>query len=185
MKHNIVDGIRLSTALAGIVLAFTGFAHAGAGGTQRSQKAEKAKKGTLNIAVATNVGSLRLEPGEYEVKQVNSADRLSGLHAIPTTRTHKRVYLCINGKRSAKQRSQCRRSLPQPNTRNYWSRRTATRRSAWRSAVTGLTICSKLRSRAESQARLLFCGTRIPACAIRVSAVKARPAEPSMSVIAI
>ena len=73
MKHNIVDGIRLSTALAGIVLAFTGFAHAGAGGTQRSQKAEKAKKGTLNIAVATNVGSLRLEPGEYEVKQVNSA----------------------------------------------------------------------------------------------------------------
>ena len=41
-------------------------------GTQPSQKAEKAKKGTLNIAAATNVGGLRLEPGEYEVKQVDS-----------------------------------------------------------------------------------------------------------------
>jgi len=73
MKHNIVNRIRLFTALAGIVFAFAGFAHAGAVGTQRSQKAEKAKKGTLNIAAATNVGGLRLEPGEYEVKQVNSA----------------------------------------------------------------------------------------------------------------
>jgi hypothetical protein len=73
MKHSIVNRIRLFTALAGIVLAFAGFAHAGPGGTQRSRKAERAKKGTLNIAAATNVGGLRLEPGEYEVKQVNSA----------------------------------------------------------------------------------------------------------------
>ena len=58
--------MRLFTALAGIVLAFAGFAHAGSIGTQHSQKAEKAKKGTLKIAAASNVGGLRLEPGEYE-----------------------------------------------------------------------------------------------------------------------
>jgi hypothetical protein len=43
MKHSIVDRIRLFTALAGMVLAFAGLAHAGAVRTQRSQKAEKAK----------------------------------------------------------------------------------------------------------------------------------------------
>ena len=73
MKHSIVDRIRFFTALAGIVFAFAGLAHAGAVGTQCSQKAERAKKGTLNIAAATNVGGVRLEPGEYEVRQVNSA----------------------------------------------------------------------------------------------------------------
>jgi hypothetical protein len=73
MKHSIVNRIALLTALAGIVLAFARFADAGAVGTQPSQKAENGKKGTLNIAVATNVGGLRLEPGTYEVKQVNSA----------------------------------------------------------------------------------------------------------------
>jgi hypothetical protein len=73
MKHSIVDRIRFFTALAGIVFAFAGLAHAGAVRTQRSQKAERAKKGTLNIAAATNVGGVRLEPGEYEVRQVNSA----------------------------------------------------------------------------------------------------------------
>ena len=73
MKHSIVDRIRFFTALAGIVFGFAGLAHAGAVGTQRSQKAERAKKGTLNIAAATNVGGVRLEPGEYEVRQVNSA----------------------------------------------------------------------------------------------------------------
>jgi hypothetical protein len=52
---------------------FAGFAHAGSIGTNHSQKAEKAKKGTLKIAAASNIGPLRLEPGEYEVKQVNSA----------------------------------------------------------------------------------------------------------------
>jgi len=73
MEYSIVNRLRLFTALAAVVLAFAGFAHAGSVGTQPSQKAEKAKKGTLNIAAATNVGGLRLEPGEYEVKQVNSS----------------------------------------------------------------------------------------------------------------
>jgi len=73
MTHSIVNGSRPFIALSGIVLAFAGFAHAGSVGTLRSLKVEKAKKGTLNIAAATNVGGVRLEPGEYEVKQVNSA----------------------------------------------------------------------------------------------------------------
>ena len=73
MKHSIVHRIALFTALASNVVTFTGFGHAGAVGTQPSQKAEKAKKGTLKIAAVTNVGGLRLEPGEYEVKQVDSA----------------------------------------------------------------------------------------------------------------
>src|SRR5215469_10149942 len=72
MKHSIVNRIRSVTALSCIVFAFAAFAHAGSVGTPPSQKAEKAKKGTLNITAATNVGGLRLEPGEYEVKQVNS-----------------------------------------------------------------------------------------------------------------
>jgi hypothetical protein len=73
MKYSIVNRVSLFTALAGIVLQFAGLAHASSVGTPSSQKAEKAKKGTLNITAATNVGGLRLEPGEYEVKQVNSA----------------------------------------------------------------------------------------------------------------
>jgi hypothetical protein len=68
MKQSILNRMRIFTALAGVVLAFTGFVHAGSVGTQRSQKAEKAKKGTLKIATTSNVGGLRLEPGEYEVK---------------------------------------------------------------------------------------------------------------------
>jgi len=73
MEHSIFNRIRLFTALSGIVLAFAGFAHAAAVGTQLSQKAERAKKGTLNIVAAINVGGLRLEPGEYEVRLVNRA----------------------------------------------------------------------------------------------------------------
>jgi hypothetical protein len=73
MKHSIVNRMRLFTALTGVVLAFAGFAHAGSVGVQRSQKAEKAKKGTLNIAATTRLGDLTLQPGEYEVKPVNSA----------------------------------------------------------------------------------------------------------------
>ena len=74
MKHSIVNRIRLVPVLASIVLALAGFAHAGAKDPQRSQKAEKPKKGTLNLTAATNVGGLRLEPGEYEVQQVNSVN---------------------------------------------------------------------------------------------------------------
>ena len=70
MTHSMVNRSRLFIALSGMVLAFAGFAHAGSVDTPRSAKA---KKGTLNIAAATTVGGLRLEPGEYEVKQVNSA----------------------------------------------------------------------------------------------------------------
>jgi hypothetical protein len=73
MKHSIVNRMPLFTALAGIVLALAGFAHAGAVSAQRSQKAPKTKKGMLNITVATEVGNVTLEPGEYEVKQVNHA----------------------------------------------------------------------------------------------------------------
>ena len=68
MKHGILNRAHLFTALAGMVLALSGFAHAAGVGTQRSQKPEKAKKGSLNLAAATNVGGLRLEAGEYEVK---------------------------------------------------------------------------------------------------------------------
>jgi hypothetical protein len=74
VKHSIVNRIRLVPVLASIVLAVAGFAHAGAKDPQRSQKAEKPKKGTLNLTAATNVGGLRLEPGEYEVQQVNSVN---------------------------------------------------------------------------------------------------------------
>ena len=98
MKHSIVNRMRRFTSLAGVVLALAAFAHAGAVGTQPVQKAEQAKKGTLKIATSTIVGSLTLEPGEYEVEQVNSA-------AGPVLRftrytydpTHKRVFLRING----------------------------------------------------------------------------------------
>ena len=72
MKHSIVNRMPLFTALAGIVLALASLAHAGAVGTARPEKAQKAKKGTLNITAATDVGGITLEPGEYEVKQVNS-----------------------------------------------------------------------------------------------------------------
>ena len=73
MTYSIVNRIRSIKALTGIVLVFAGFAFAGSVSTPHSQEAEKAKKGTLNITTATNVGELRLEAGEYEVKQVNSA----------------------------------------------------------------------------------------------------------------
>jgi hypothetical protein len=72
VKHCIVNRIPLLTALAGIILAFAGLAHAGAVSTARSEKPQKSKEGTLKIAVATDVGGVTLEPGEYEVKQVNS-----------------------------------------------------------------------------------------------------------------
>lgn len=63
---------RLFTALFCIVLASAAFAHAAAVHSERSPKVEKTKKGTLKITVVTDVGDLRLEPGEYEVKQVMS-----------------------------------------------------------------------------------------------------------------
>jgi hypothetical protein len=72
MKHSIVNRMPFLTAVAGIVLALAGFAHAGVVGTERPHKAEKAKKGTLNLKVATEVAGVTLEPGEYEVKLIDS-----------------------------------------------------------------------------------------------------------------
>ena len=70
MKQSIVSRMHLFTALASLVLVLAGFAHADSAGPHRSQKA---KKGTLKITVATDVGGVTLEPGNYEVKQVNSS----------------------------------------------------------------------------------------------------------------
>ena len=75
MKHSIVNRKRFVAALACAVLAFAGFAQASAGTMQQSHNAKQRKKGTLNITVATEVSGLKLEPGEYEVKQVKSANR--------------------------------------------------------------------------------------------------------------
>jgi hypothetical protein len=76
MKRSIVSRTNLFTAAAGIVLAFSGVAYAvGAAepvAATAYQKAPKAKGGTLTISAATGVGSVTLEPGKYEVKQVNS-----------------------------------------------------------------------------------------------------------------
>jgi hypothetical protein len=73
MKHSMFNRIPLATAIAGIILAFAGLAHAAAVSTATSEKPQKAKKGMLNITVAAEVGGMTLEPGEYEVKQVNTA----------------------------------------------------------------------------------------------------------------
>jgi hypothetical protein len=72
MKHSTVNRMSFLTALAGIVLTLAGVAQAGAVGTAHAQKAEKPRKGTLIITVPTEVGDITLDPGEYEVKQVNS-----------------------------------------------------------------------------------------------------------------
>src|SRR5438045_1802575 len=73
MKH-IVNRMFLFAAVTVMVLAVSSLAQAGAIRTERPQKAEKAKRGTLIISVSTEVGGVTLEPGEYEVKQVNSKD---------------------------------------------------------------------------------------------------------------
>jgi hypothetical protein len=73
MKQSIANHMAVITALSGIILALASFAHAGAVGASASQKKEKAKKGFLNIKVATDAGGVTLEPGEYGVKQVNSS----------------------------------------------------------------------------------------------------------------
>lgn len=72
MKHSIVNRTRVFTAVVAIMLAFAGLAHAGVVSKEQPKKAEKAKKGTLIIAVATELEGVTLEPGEYEVKQKNT-----------------------------------------------------------------------------------------------------------------
>ncbi|HET7208990.1 MAG TPA: hypothetical protein VFI95_20610 [Terriglobales bacterium] len=74
--RNLASRRNLLTAIAGVVLAFSGIAYAAGAAdpvaTKAYQKAPKAKGGTLTISAATDVGSVTLEPGKYEVKQVNS-----------------------------------------------------------------------------------------------------------------
>jgi len=70
MKESIVRSMYRFTALSCLVLACAGFAHAGTVGTNRVRNT---RKGTLKIKVATDVGGFTLEPGNYEVKQVNSS----------------------------------------------------------------------------------------------------------------
>jgi hypothetical protein len=69
MKRSIANRMAFLAALAGIVFALAGFAHAGAIIKEQPQKVEKAKKGTLMITATTHLGGITLEPGEYEVKQ--------------------------------------------------------------------------------------------------------------------
>src|SRR5215469_3777472 len=74
MKYSIINRTRFVAVLVCTFLGFAGFAHAKAVAIQQSYNAEQPKKGTLNITVATEVSGLMLEPGEYEVKQVKSAN---------------------------------------------------------------------------------------------------------------
>ena len=74
MKRSIVSRTNLLTAVAGIILALSGIAHADdAAAAAAPYKAPKAKKGFVKIAATVDVGGMTLEPDEYEVKQVNSA----------------------------------------------------------------------------------------------------------------
>jgi hypothetical protein len=68
----IVSSTNLFTAVAGIILALSGAAYADGTSAATSQKPLKAKGGTLKISEATDVTGVILEPGKYEVKQVNS-----------------------------------------------------------------------------------------------------------------
>jgi hypothetical protein len=73
MTRSIVSRTNVLTALAGILFALSGVAYAGGPApTTASQKPLKAKGGTLKISEAADVAGVTLEPGEYEVKQVNS-----------------------------------------------------------------------------------------------------------------
>jgi hypothetical protein len=72
MKQSIVSRTNLFTAVAGILLVFSGVAYGNGPVATVSSKPPKAKAGTLKISVAADVGGVTLEPGEYEVKQVNS-----------------------------------------------------------------------------------------------------------------
>ena len=85
MKNQIKKRMPMFTALACTIFALAGFAHAGAVGTSNWQKAPKSHKGTVELAVATEVGGVTLEPGSYEVKQVNS-------HSGPVVRFTRFTY---------------------------------------------------------------------------------------------
>src|ERR1700676_5030869 len=58
-----------ATALLAVVLAVTTFGNAN---SMPSTYSHKAKKGNMNITASTEVGGIVLQPGDYEVKEVNS-----------------------------------------------------------------------------------------------------------------
>jgi len=74
MKYSIINRTCFVAALTCTFLGFAGFADAKAAAIQQSYNAEKPKKGMLNITVTTEESGLMLEPGEYEVRQVKSAN---------------------------------------------------------------------------------------------------------------
>jgi hypothetical protein len=65
---SIVARKRLLAVLAAFILAFSGFAHAGGVSAQHEHQR---KKGNLKITVPTDIGGVILQPGDYEVKEVN------------------------------------------------------------------------------------------------------------------
>ena len=68
MKQRIVTRMPVLAILAGTILALTGLAHADIS----MQQPHKVKKGTFETTVATKLGAVTLEPGSYEVKEVDS-----------------------------------------------------------------------------------------------------------------
>ena len=74
MKYSIMHRTCVVAAVACTFLGFAGLAHAKADAMQQTYNAKEPKKGTLSIAVTTEVSGLMLEPGEYELKQVKSAN---------------------------------------------------------------------------------------------------------------
>jgi hypothetical protein len=68
MKQSIVTRMPFIAALATIILTLAVFAHA----DDSVQRSHKQKKGTLSTTVATEVGPVTLQPGDYEVKEVDS-----------------------------------------------------------------------------------------------------------------
>ena len=72
MKYCTINRTSFVATLLCTFLGFAGFANATA--IHQSSNAEQSKKGTLSVTVTTEVSGLTLEPGEYEVKQVKSAN---------------------------------------------------------------------------------------------------------------
>jgi len=65
----IVRHAAIAAAMFAFILVFAGFANADA---MSLTHAHNAKKGHLTIATPTEVGSIILQPGEYEVRKANS-----------------------------------------------------------------------------------------------------------------
>ena len=72
MKRSIVKRTQLFTAVVGILVAVSGFVHAGGAATAAPHTPEKLKNGSFKISRATDAGGVTLDPGEYEVKPMRS-----------------------------------------------------------------------------------------------------------------